>query len=122
MRMWGIAIPSVGLYLRGLESIDSLLQLNQRQFRRNQRTAPQRRFEPQIAAQPPYPLLHAEQPEAADESRVETYAIVAHLEAHALALALHRDFHRSRIGVARRITHGLLHHTVDASLVLVGQI
>src|ERR1700693_799340 len=122
MRMWRIAIPPGGLYFMDLGPIDGLLQLNQRQFRRNQRTAPKLRLEPQIAAQPSNPLFHAEQSEAADESRVETHAIVAHLEAHALALALLRHLHRSRVGVARRIVQGLLHRAVDAGLVLIGEI
>src|SRR5665811_268510 len=98
-----------------------LVQFGHRHHRVKQGPSPRLRTNREASSQTAHPLLHTQQAKASQETRIETRPVVLHGHVHLLMFPSNRDFHRARLGMANRIVHRLLHQSVDARTVFVGQ-
>src|ERR1017187_774450 len=98
-----------------------LVQFGHRQHRMNQGPSPRLRTNSEATSQAPYPLLHTQQAQTAQETGIETGAVILHGYVHPLALLANRHFYGAGIGVSDCIVHRLLHQPVDARPMFVRQ-
>src|SRR5581483_7272507 len=79
-------------------------------------------IEHETAADMAHALLHAQQPEAAGGSRIESRSIVLNADADALRFLAQRDLHVPRLSMARRVVQRFLHEAEYAGLVFFRQV
>src|SRR5947208_9736281 len=88
------------------------VEFGQRQIGFHQGAAAQLRIDSQLAAQPPDTLFHAEQSEAANETRIEAAAVVSDREVDPCPFAFHDGLHGTGGGLAGGGGYRLLHQPV----------
>src|SRR5689334_18585660 len=92
-----------------------------RQFHSQQRSPARFGIDHESSAKMPDPFLHPEQAQAPYAPGVEPSAIVLDAELNPAARAMHRDMNRTSLSVPGAIVQRLLHHAIDARLVLLRQ-